>query len=48
MTVMEEVADSIYVPPLVDETVLAQFCQAVQSYADSQSLHDGQRESLLN
>jgi|GEM_PF-3509978 hypothetical protein len=40
MTVMEEVADSIYVPPLVDETVLAQFCQAVQSYADSQSLHD--------
>jgi YHS domain-containing protein len=30
MAVMEEVEDTIFVPPLVDETVLAQFCQAVR------------------
>ena len=46
MAVMEEVADTIFVPPLVDETVLAQFCEAVQTYADSQSLHDAAAEKL--
>jgi YHS domain-containing protein len=46
MSVMEEVADTIFVSPLVDETVLGQFCQAVQTYADSQSLHDAAAEKL--
>jgi peptidoglycan hydrolase-like protein with peptidoglycan-binding domain len=40
MAPMEEVGDTTYVPPLVDETALAQFCQAIQTYADGQSLHD--------
>lgn len=46
MAPMEEVADTTYVPPLVDETALAQFCQAIQTYADSQSLHDAAAEKL--
>jgi hypothetical protein len=46
MAVMEGIADTIFVPPLVDETVLARFCQAVQSYADSQGLHDAAAEKL--
>jgi peptidoglycan hydrolase-like protein with peptidoglycan-binding domain len=46
MTLMEKVADTIFVPPLVDETVLARFCKAVQTYADSQSLNDAAAEKL--
>lgn len=46
MAVMEMVEDTIFVPPLVDEVVLGQFCQAVQAYADSQSLHDTAAQKL--
>jgi peptidoglycan hydrolase-like protein with peptidoglycan-binding domain len=46
MAPMEGVADTTYVPPLVDETALAQFCQAIQTYADGQGLHDAAAAAL--
>jgi hypothetical protein len=46
MMPMEEVADTTYVPPLVDATALAQFCQAIQTYADGQGLHDAAATAL--
>jgi hypothetical protein len=47
MLLMEEVQDTTFVPPLVDDTVLAQFCQAVQTYADGVGLHDQAVASLI-
>lgn len=46
MMEMEKVSDTTYVPPLVDETALAQFCQAIQTYADGQGLHDAAAAAL--
>lgn len=48
MAPMESVADTTYVPPLVDELVLAQFCQAVQSYATGQGLSDAVTKKLIS
>jgi hypothetical protein len=43
---MEEAVDTVGVPPLVDSRTLAQFCQAVQRYADSTGFHDKAREKI--
>jgi hypothetical protein len=40
MSLMEHPENTVAVPPLVDQRVLLQFCQAVQACADGQGLHD--------
>ena len=46
MSVMEHPENTLSVPPLVDEQVLAYFCEAAQSYADSRGSHDEAAEKL--
>jgi hypothetical protein len=46
MSVMEHPENTTAVPPLVDQRVLMQFCQAVQMYADVQGLHEAVGEKL--
>jgi hypothetical protein len=46
MSVMEHPEDTTAVPPLVDQRVLMQFCQAVQMYADVQGLHEAVAKKL--
>lgn len=48
MTLMEHPKNTLAVPPLVDEGVLMQFCQAVQSYADGAGMHSEAAEKLRN
>ncbi|MFJ9777203.1 hypothetical protein ACIRVF_39220 [Kitasatospora sp. NPDC101157] len=46
MSLMEHPENTIAVPPFVDQRVLIQFCQAVQTCADGQGLHDVAARSL--
>lgn len=43
---MEEAVDTIGVPALVDGRTLAQFCQAIQQYADRNGLHEQAQEKI--
>jgi hypothetical protein len=45
---MEEAVDTIGVPALIDGRALAQFCQAIQLYADRNGLHDQTQEKIQN
>lgn len=47
MSVMEHPENTTAVPPLVDQRVLMQFCQAIQMYADVQGLHEAVTEKLI-
>lgn len=40
MNEMEHAQNTLFVPPLVDERILMQFCRAVQSYAAGPGIHD--------
>ena len=46
MNTMEHPESTISVPPLVDERILINFCNAVQTYADSVGSHDEVAEKL--
>jgi len=46
MSVMEHPENTLAVPPLVDQRVLMQFCQAAQTYADGQGVHDRAADKL--
>jgi hypothetical protein len=48
MTLMEHPENTLAVPPLVDEQVLMQFCQAIQIYADGAGMHNEAAEKLRN